>query len=95
MNEHLFPFAVYFAAVSLVTAIVTVIDKANAKKSKRRIAEKTLFILALSGGSLAEYLTMRLIRHKTLHKRFMIGLPLIMLFQIILTLLFYLKGTVM
>ena len=49
-----------------------------------RISEKALFILALLGGSVAEYFTMRLIRHKTLHKRFMIGLPVIIIIQLIL-----------
>ena len=33
------------------------------------------------------YLTMRIIRHKTLHKKFMIGIPLIILLQIVLVLL--------
>lgn len=74
----------YFAGVSLITAIVTALDKYKAKKGKRRIPEATLFILALLGGSVSEYATMRLIRHKTLHKRFMIGLPVIIILQIAL-----------
>ena len=82
MNQH-FPFVVYFIAISLVTAIVTAIDKYKAKKGAFRIKEATLFILAALGGALSEYAVMRLIRHKTLHKRFMIGLPLIIILQII------------
>ena len=58
-------------------------DKLKAKKGSFRISEKALFLLALSGGIVAEYFTMRLIRHKTLHKRFMIGLPVIILLQLI------------
>ncbi len=77
----------YFAGISLLTAIVTAIDKYKAKKGKRRTPEATLFILALLGGSVSEYATMRLIRHKTLHKRFMLGLPMIIIFQV--ALLFY------
>ena len=73
---------IYFALISLVSATVTVADKQKAKKGSFRISEATLFILALLGGSLAEYMTMRLIRHKTLHKRFMLGLPLIILLQL-------------
>ncbi len=80
--EKYLPFIIYFALISLVTAIVTAIDKYKAKKGSFRISEKALFILAILGGSLSEYLTMRLIRHKTLHKRFMIGLPLIMILQL-------------
>ena len=73
---------IYLAVISLITAIVTAIDKYKAKKGAFRISEATLFILALLGGSLGEYLTMKAIRHKTLHKRFMIGLPVIMLLQL-------------
>ena len=82
MQRYL-PFIVYFLAVSLITSIVTSIDKYKAKKGAFRISEATLFGLAVIGGALSEYLTMRLIRHKTLHKRFMIGLPIIIILQII------------
>lgn len=82
MKQYL-PFLFYFLAVSLVTAIITAIDKYKAKKGAFRVSEATLFFLAVIGGALAEYFTMRLIRHKTLHKRFMIGLPLIIILQII------------
>ena len=92
--EKYIPFIIYFAVISFITAVVTAIDKYKAKKGSFRISEKALFILALLGGSLSEYMTMRLIRHKTLHKRFMIGLPLIMLLQltvIILSSIYILK----
>lgn len=85
---------IYLAVISLITAIVTAIDKYKAKKGAFRISEATLFILALLGGSLGEYLTMKAIRHKTLHKRFMIGLPVIMLLQltaIIVSAVYFLK----
>ena len=75
---------IYFVAISLITIIVTAYDKKAAKKcSKHRVPEKILFLLAILGGSLAEYLTMLKIRHKTKHKRFMIGLPIIILLQVI------------
>lgn len=74
-------FLIYLAAVSLIAVIMTVSDKSRAKKRGRRIAEKTLFGTAILGGSAAMYLTMLAIRHKTKHKRFMIGLPLIMIVQ--------------
>ena len=80
--EKYLPLVIYFALISLVTAVVTAADKYKAKNGHFRVSEKALFILALLGGSLSEYLTMRLIRHKTLHKRFMIGLPIIMLLQL-------------
>ncbi len=87
----------YLAIISLITVVVTCLDKFFAKRDMRRISEKALILLAVFGGSIAEYVTMRFIRHKTLHKKFMLGLPLIMVLQVgIVFLLFYLhfKGTV-
>ena len=74
--------ALYFLIISFITFIITACDKIKAKKGKRRIPEKTLFLLAFLGGSISEYITMKLIRHKTLHKRFMIGLPVIIFLQL-------------
>lgn len=82
MKQYL-PFLIYFLIISLVTAIITATDKYKARKGRFRISEKALFLLAFMGGALSEYLTMRLIRHKTLHKRFMIGLPLIIILQLV------------
>ena len=76
---------IYFAVISLITSIVTIYDKKATKKwTKRRVPEKVLFLLAFLGGSVAEYLTMLKIRHKTKHKRFMIGLPIIILLQVVI-----------
>ena len=73
----------YVAIISLWSFIVTCYDKIAAKKRPdRRIREITLFALAALGGSVVMYLTMLTIRHKTLHKRFMIGIPLIILLQV-------------
>lgn len=78
----------YFAAISLISVIVTVYDKKAAKRGKRRIRESTLMLLSLLGGSLAMYITMKKIRHKTKHKKFMLGIPVIIVLQI--ALIFYL-----
>ena len=72
---------IYFISISLISVIVCVVDKARAKKGKWRIKESRLFLLYALGGSAAMYITMRLIRHKTLHKQFMIGIPLIIIAQ--------------
>ena len=72
----------YWAGISVITIIVTVYDKIAAKKRPRhRVRENTLLLLGLLGGSLAEFVTMLLIRHKTRHKKFMIGLPVIIAIQ--------------
>lgn len=70
--------------VSVLSALIAVYDKFIAGKRRRRIPEQTLFLLAALGGAAAMYLTMLLFRHKTNHKRFMLGLPLIILLQLIL-----------
>lgn len=74
----------YVAIISIVSVAMTIKDKSCAKKGKWRVPEKTLFILSALGGSVAMYITMKTIRHKTQHKRFMIGIPAIMIVQAIL-----------
>lgn len=71
----------WFAVISLLSVILTVSDKNRARKGKWRIPEHTLFAAAILGGAAAMYATMRKIHHKTRHKRFMIGLPLIIILQ--------------
>lgn len=88
-KELLYVAALYFAVISLVTAVITIADKIKAKKGAFRVPENTLIILALFGGSVAEYFTMRLIRHKTLHKKFMIGLPIIIIIQLLSAILIF------
>ena len=75
---------IYIAAISVISVITCIYDKLAAIKDKRRIRERTLFTLSFLGGAAAMYLTMRIIRHKTLHKSFMIGLPIIIIFHIVL-----------
>ncbi len=67
---------IYLAVISLVAVIITIIDKAKAKRDTWRIPEATLMLIGLFGGALPMYVTMKTIRHKTKHKKFMIGLPL-------------------
>ncbi len=73
--------AIYYVIISLVTIFVTFMDKKFAEKNKSRVPEKVLFLLAILGGAICEFGTMFIIRHKTLHKRFMIGLPAIFAVQ--------------
>ena len=80
------PYMVYFLSLNVISAIVCVIDKHRAKTGGFRIPESTLFTLCLIGGSVGMYLTMKTIRHKTRHKRFMIGIPLIIILQILVLL---------
>lgn len=82
---------VYFSLVSLSAIVITVCDKLLAKKNGRRVPEKALFILAFLGGAVAEFITMKIVRHKTLHKKFMLGLPAIIIIQFAVVVLIVLK----
>lgn len=75
---------IYFTLISIVAVFVTVYDKIAAKKEARRISEKNLLLIGLAGGAFAMYVTMQAIRHKTLHAKFMILLPLMIIFHIVL-----------
>ena len=76
-------FFAYVAVVSLCSVVVCIYDKKISKRNnvKLRIPEKSLFIWSAVGGSVAMFITMRLIRHKTKHLSFMIGIPAIILVQ--------------
>ena len=60
------------------------LDKRFAVAHRRRIPEKTLLLTAILGGSLGCILGMELCRHKTKHKKFRYGLPLILLLQAVI-----------
>ena len=74
----------YLALISLVSIVVCIYDKAISKKNRveLRIPEKTLLILSALGGSVAMFITMLAIRHKTKHLKFMLGIPLIIILQV-------------
>ena len=76
----------YVAVISLVSIVVCFYDKKISKLRvvKLRIPEKTLFLWSAAGGSLAMFATMLLMRHKTKHVSFMVGIPLIMILQVAL-----------
>ena len=74
----------YFIAVCVIGAVVCVYDKLAAPRGWKRVPERTLFFWALIGGGPGVYLTMLLIRHKTLHRSFMLGIPAIMVLQAVI-----------
>jgi len=85
VKEIIMPLIIYFAVISLAAVFLTCSDKLAAKhRPKNRVPEAILFFTAAAGGALAMYISMLIIRHKTQHKRFMIGLPLIILLQVVL-----------
>lgn len=80
-NPILFACIAYIAIISVISVIITIYDKKIAGTGERRIPEKTLLTFSAIGGSVAMLLTMFAIRHKTQHKKFMIGIPVIMILQ--------------
>lgn len=72
---------IYAAVISLISMIVCIYDKSISKKNKveLRVPEKTLMLLSAIGGGVAMYVTMLIIRHKTKHVKFMLGIPVFIL----------------
>lgn len=76
---------IYLLAVNVLLFALMGIDKYKAAHDKWRIRESTLFVLAIIGGSVGGILGMRVFRHKTLHRTFRLGFPLILAVQILFT----------
>lgn len=71
----------YLIIISLISVFTTVYDKQAAKRHKRRVPEKNLILLSALGGSASMLVTMLIIRHKTKHLKFMLGIPFIIFLQ--------------
>ena len=74
---------VYLAVMNLAGFCLMCIDKKNAVKHRWRIPEKTLFASSLLGGSIGTWAGMYVFRHKTRHWYFVVGMPAILVTQII------------
>ena len=74
----------YLLAINIATFFLYGIDKYKAKKNQRRISEATLLTMAAIGGSIGAWAGMRLWHHKTMHKKFKYGIPVIIILQVAL-----------
>ena len=72
----------YLLAVNIATFFLYGIDKYKAKKGRWRISEATLLMMAVIGGSIGAWAGMRLWHHKTMHKKFKYGIPIIIIMQV-------------
>ena len=81
---------IYLIGINVVTFFIYGIDKWKARRGKWRIPEETLIWLAIAGGSIGALLGMYLCRHKTQHKKFTLGIPVIILVQAVIV-FFFLK----
>ena len=71
---------------TLVSFALMGIDKWKAIYHRRRIPEKILLFTAVLGGSVGAMLGMSLFRHKTRHWSFKLGMPAILVVQILIAL---------
>ncbi len=76
---------IYLAVINVVTFFMFGNDKWKAKKSKWRVRETALLGLAVLGGSIGAWLGMKVWHHKTLHKKFKYGIPVIIIIQLVLS----------
>ena len=81
--------AAWLVLINLISFLIFGLDKWKARRkakhaSVRRVPEKTLFLLAALGGSVGALLGMRAFHHKTLHRAFRIGIPVILAAQLLL-----------
>ena len=81
----------YLVAINLVAFFMYGIDKWKARRSKWRISEATLLVVAVVGGSIGAWLGMKTWHHKTLHKKFRFGVPLILTVQILLLIYIFIR----
>lgn len=80
---------VYLLLINALGFILMLADKYKARKNLWRIPEAALFSVALIGGSVGVLLGMYCVRHKTLHIKFTVGIPLILFAQFLLYAYFF------
>ena len=74
----------FLLAINIATFLLYGIDKYKAKKNQWRISEATLLTMAAIGGSIGAWVGMRIWHHKTMHKKFKYGIPIIIIMQVAL-----------
>ena len=77
-------YALWLLLMSAVTFFLMGLDKHLARRRCRRIPERVLLGWAAAGGAFGGVLAMRLFRHKTLHRRFAVGMPVMLAVQLLL-----------
>lgn len=73
----------YLLIINALGFLLMLIDKLKAKKNRWRIREATLMTVAALGGSVGSLLGMYTVRHKTRHMKFVVGIPVILVVQIL------------
>lgn len=74
--------AIVLAAINVAVFFLYAADKAKAKRGAWRIRESTLLGAAACFGALGAFVAMRVFRHKTQHRQFVIGVPVLLIVQV-------------
>lgn len=74
----------YLILINAAAFFLMLADKHKARKKKFRIPEATLMWSAALGGSIGALCGMYLVRHKTKHPKFTVGIPFILIVQILI-----------
>ncbi|MFC4556641.1 DUF1294 domain-containing protein [Virgibacillus kekensis] len=82
---------VYLITANIITFLFMAMDKRRARNREYRIPERTFWGLALIGGAVGAYLGMRQFRHKTKHRSFVVGMPLLIVLHIALLMYLYIN----
>lgn len=77
-------FIIYLLIVNIIAFILMGADKNRARRHEWRIPERALFLSAIVGGSIGAIVSMGIFRHKTKHVSFVVGMPAILVAQLIL-----------
>lgn len=85
---------IYVAAVNIIAFVMFGADKSKARRRKRRIRERSLFLVSLAGGAVGAFLGMKIFKHKTKHKSFTFGIPAILILQVIIFAVLYQYGII-
>ena len=83
MNMFVLGLVIYFFIINLFAIFLMKYDKVKAINNQYRVSEKTLFLIALILGGIGIYIGMYLFRHKTKHVKFTVGIPLIIILNIL------------
>lgn len=75
---------IYICGLNLAAFTICGIDKWKAVHQRWRISERCLMLLAAVGGSIGMLAGMYFFRHKTRHPKFYLGVPAILICQIII-----------
>ena len=76
-------FLLYLLIINAAAFLLMLIDKQKARKNRWRIPESTLMLSAALGGSIGALAGMYTFRHKTKHLKFTLGIPAILIVQIL------------